>query len=50
MTFDAAAMGGWILSGKKEAKENVSEASPRRVVDGRAAEEVVGRVSSVLSL
>jgi hypothetical protein len=43
-------MNGWILSGKKEAKENISEASPRRVVDGAAAEDVVGRVSRVLSL
>jgi hypothetical protein len=45
-----AEMGGWILSGKKEAKENISEASPRRVVEGAAAEDVVGSVSRVLSL
>ena len=50
MTFPADEIGGWILSGKKEAKENVSEASPRRVVDGMDAEAVVGRVSRVLSL
>ena len=40
---------GWILSGKKEAKENISEASPRKVVDGAGVEDV-GRDSRVLSL
>ena len=50
MTVPAALMGGWILSGKKEAKENVSEASPRRTVNGMGAEDVVGRESWVLSL
>ena len=50
MTVPAVVIGGWILSGKKEANEKVSEASPRRVDVGRAALEVVGRVSRVLSL
>jgi hypothetical protein len=50
MTVPAALIGGWTLSGKKEAKENVSEASPRRVVEGGPEEDVVGRVSRVFSL
>lgn len=41
---------GCILSGKNEAKENVSDASPRSIADGMEAEDVVGRVSRVLSL
>lgn len=50
MTFPNDVMGGCIFSGKKEANENVSEASPRKVEDGMPAEEVIGRVSRVLSL
>lgn len=45
-----AFMSGWILSGKKDAKENVSDASPRRIVDGMGVPDVVGSVSRVLIL
>jgi len=50
MVFPIDVMGGCIISGKNEANENVSEASPRSVVDGITAEEVVGSVSRVLTL
>jgi hypothetical protein len=50
MTFPMEVMGGCILSGKKEAKENVSDASPRSVVDGIGVDDVCGSVSRVLSL
>lgn len=46
----ALEIAGWSLSGKKEAKEKVSEASPRMVVVGMVVEAVVGRESRVLSL
>ena len=50
MTVLAVEMGGCILSGKNEAKENVSEASPRMVVVGGPVDEVIGSESRVLSL
>jgi len=49
MTVVQDVIGGWSLSGKKEAKENVSEASPRMVVEV-VWPAVVGKVSRVLSL
>jgi hypothetical protein len=50
MMFPIEVIGGWTLSGKNEANENVSDASPRSVVEGAGVEDVCGRVSRVLSL